>query len=180
MPLGPAEELDVVCNHDAYWDRIAANRDAEVCMVVRRPSGRILTFRKTFYPPGVYRLMTGGIESGEGVLDALMREVAEETGLEVHLSRPLATVRYRGSEGGPARFQTHAFLLQELGGVLGAVDPDEHVEAFREIDPAEMRAIARELEALPDNHSDELEQNWHLWGLFRAVVHRAVADALEA
>src|SRR5437867_8700769 len=31
-------------------------RAHEVFMVFRRPGGDVLTFRKTFYPPGVYRL----------------------------------------------------------------------------------------------------------------------------
>jgi len=40
-------------------------RFAEVCMVGRRPSGRLLLSTKTFYPPGAHRLPTGGIDAGE-------------------------------------------------------------------------------------------------------------------
>jgi len=47
----------------------------EVCLVVCRPNGKLLTFTKTFYPPGVYRLLTGGVEPGESVLDVLRREI---------------------------------------------------------------------------------------------------------
>src|SRR5688572_27653789 len=41
------------------------DRYGEVCMVIRRPNGRLLTAIKTFYPRGAYRLLTGGIHHGE-------------------------------------------------------------------------------------------------------------------
>jgi ADP-ribose pyrophosphatase YjhB (NUDIX family) len=48
-------------------------------------NGRVLlTKRKDF---GVWCLPGGGVDPGESVAQAALREVAEETGLEVHLSR---------------------------------------------------------------------------------------------
>src|ERR1700730_11411247 len=61
------------------------DRYGEVCMVVRRPNGKLLTMIKTFYPKGAYRLTTGGINHGENILDALLRETQEETGLQVEI-----------------------------------------------------------------------------------------------
>src|SRR5689334_16086473 len=95
----------------AYWASETRTRLAEVCMVVRRPGGRLLVCTKTFYPPGVYRLLTGGIDPGESVLAALHREVAEETGLQVAIRRLLAVITYYATEAGagradPARFAT--------------------------------------------------------------------------
>ena len=43
-----------------YLRKVVEKRFAEVCMVVRRASGRLLVFRKPFYPAGVFRLLTGG------------------------------------------------------------------------------------------------------------------------
>ena len=59
------------------------SRFAEVCMVVRRPTGEVLLSIKTFYPRGAYRLPTGGIDKDEPILDAVLRETLEETGLTV-------------------------------------------------------------------------------------------------
>src|SRR5579859_602192 len=70
------------------------DRYGEVCMVIRRKNGRILTMTKTFYPQGAYRLPTGGINHGESIFAALLRETQEETGLEVKVTRFLAIVLY--------------------------------------------------------------------------------------
>src|SRR5260221_385666 len=65
--------------HSMFDPLNRTDRFGEVCMVVRRPDGKLLTMKKTLYPPGAYRLLTGGINHGERVLDALLRETYEET-----------------------------------------------------------------------------------------------------
>ncbi|MGH2373399.1 MAG: NUDIX hydrolase [bacterium] len=155
--------------------------NGEVCIVVRRISGQLLTFRKTFYPPGVFRLLTGGIASGERVLDAVRRESHEETGLQTEVRRLLAVVAYAtGGVDSLSIFYTVAFLLDEVGGILGALDEHEQVEAFRNIEPAELLTIADQLDHLGLGYADELNARWHDWGRFRAVIHRVVWTALES
>lgn len=157
------------------------DRYGEVCMVVRRSDGKLLTAIKTFYPRGAYRLLTGGIHHGEPIFEALLRETAEETSLMVEVNRFLAVLHYR-YEGEaidqPPRFSTFAFLLDEVGGVLGVSDPDERLEEFREIEVEELPALATFLANLAANPSEEIEGRWSDWGQFRAAVHRAVYTAL--
>jgi NAD+ diphosphatase len=161
------------------WDR--RNRRREVCMVVQRPNGKLLTFTKTFYPPGVYRLFTGGVEPNEAVLDAVRREVVEETGLEVAIQRFLALIAYRaeGDVDGPVRMFTYAFLLDELGGSLGALDPAERLAAYGEIDIPDLLTIADQLDNLRDVYSVDFGESWRDWGAFRAIVHRVVWQVLS-
>src|SRR3954454_11677714 len=71
------------------------DRYGEVCMVVRRPNGKLITAKKTFYPAGAFRLLTGGVEHGELIAAALLREVAEETGLDVVVRCFLAVIEYQ-------------------------------------------------------------------------------------
>lgn len=178
-PLHRAVEVDA----RALFDPISmTDRFGEVCMVIRRPNGRLLTAIKTFYPRGAYRLLTGGIQHGEQILPALLRETAEETGLDVEITRFLAHVDYhhQAAPGNAPAFSTFAFLLDETGGTLDCADPDEQLEAFREIAIAELPALADYLDDLPDVDAPEINGRWHTWGRFRAVIHRAVHDALTA
>ncbi len=156
------------------------DRYGEVCMVVRRRSnGHLLTMIKTFYPQDAYRLLTGGINFGENVYDALLRETHEETGLQVDVKRFLAAIAYElNSEHETPVFYTFAFLLDESGGTLGAIDESERVEAFREIEVKDLPALAEHLRHIRHESSRHIGGNWHDWGNFRAVVHEAVYEAL--
>ncbi len=173
-------ERNVQLGTTALWQK--RRRTAEVCMVIRRPSGKYLTFRKTFYPPGIFRLLTGGVEEGEEILAALWREAAEETGLNLEIERLLAFVWFYGTDDadGPHRFLSAAFLLREIGGRLAAIDAEERVDAFAEADVDGLREIARQLQALPDEFTRDFEETWQEWGAYRAAVHHAVIDALSA
>ena len=73
----------------------ADDRIGEVCMVVRRRNGKLITAVKTFYPPDAFRLLTGGVDHGEAIETALLREIAEETGLDVTVRRFLTVIEYR-------------------------------------------------------------------------------------
>jgi len=157
------------------------DRYGEVCMVIRRPNGKLLTAIKTYYPPGCYRLLTGGVDHGENIVDGLLREVDEETGLDVGIRRFLAVIEYRlaAPDAPPISFATFAFLLDESGGVLEVRDLHERHADFREIDPSELLALAAHLAAAPDAFDAEIGGSWRDWGRFRAVVHRTVHGILN-
>jgi 8-oxo-dGTP pyrophosphatase MutT (NUDIX family) len=169
--------------HDGFDDPIRrTDRFGEVLMAVRRPNGKLLVAIKTFYPRGAYRLPTGGIHHGESIHDALVRETKEETGLDTTVRQFLAAIAYRGrsSPTAPPLFHTFAFLLDELGGTLGAIDTEEQIEDWREMAPSEVRAQASVLESLATEGKKSIGGSWSDWGRFRAIAHRAVADALDA
>ncbi|MCS7288084.1 MAG: NUDIX domain-containing protein [Roseiflexus sp.] len=152
---------------------IQSDRYGEVCMVVRRRNGRLLTAIKTFYPAGCFRLLTGGVAHGETIEAALRREVEEETGLQTIIRRFLAVIEYQ-----PYAFATFAFLLDECGGELGSRDAHERLGAFREVDVSELPVLAAALEAAPDQFDDEIRGSWRDWGRFRAITHRVVHEVL--
>jgi 8-oxo-dGTP pyrophosphatase MutT (NUDIX family) len=194
LPVAVQEELNALAsrygqplvqtvNLDAnnYFDPLKRkDRYGEVCMVVRRRDGHLLTAIKTFYPSGAYRLLTGGINHGERVFDALLRETHEETGLQVEVRRFLAAAAYRinASQETPV-FYTFAFLLDEVGGTLGTLDASEHLDSFREIEPSELPAMADFLAHIQHAKSRELDGDLNDWGRFRAVIHRLVWQALS-
>lgn len=177
QPLVRFAQLEVT---ELFDPLSSPDRYGEVCMVVRRPGGHLITAKKTFYPTNAYRLLTGGIHPGEPVLDALLREVHEETGLEVVVDRFLGAVAYHwpGEQASPL-FYTFAFLLDERGGTLETLDPEEHLDYFRAIPPEELL----EREAFFSHVENEVPRSfgitWDAWGRFRAIIHRLVWEALQ-
>jgi ADP-ribose pyrophosphatase YjhB (NUDIX family) len=166
------------------------DRFGEVCMLVRRKNGRLLTARKEYYPPGIHRLLTGGVAHGERIEDALLREVHEETGLQVAVDRFLLVIAYHVQptpaqldagepDAGAICFYTFAFLLNETGGDLQPQDEEEQIEEFREVTTDDLPALAAALKQLPDRHDPQIAGSWKPWGDFRAVVHQLAYAALK-
>lgn len=154
------------------------SRFAEVCMVVRRPSHELLLSIKTFYPRDAYRLPTGGIDKDEPILDAVLRETHEETGLAVEVRRFLAALTYRDGPTGPPVFHTFAFLLDDpTGAPVTPLDLHEQIESYREVPVRELLHVAARLDAIAPDGAPGIP-NWDAWGRFRAHAHRAVHEAL--
>jgi 8-oxo-dGTP pyrophosphatase MutT (NUDIX family) len=156
-----------------YWFRTRQGRSAEVVLVIRRRNGCYLVHTKAFYPPGSYRLMTGGVKPGEEPNSAALREAYEETGLQVVLIRALARIDYMFHyEDETLPFTSYLYLLQEQGGNLAVRDEDEEITGFHEIPLDDLPLLADQLEAL---QGDE----WADWGRFRAPAHRIAYQLLE-
>lgn len=66
---------------------------AAVCALIRK-DGRILSMRRSLSKdaaPGIWEAVSGRIEHGEEPLDAVRREILEETGLETRVDpRPIS------------------------------------------------------------------------------------------
>jgi ADP-ribose pyrophosphatase YjhB (NUDIX family) len=145
-------------------------RRSEVAMAIRRPSGGILLQTKAFYPAGTFRLPTGGIKDGEHVEHALLREVHEESNLEVEIERLVAVIDHAVIDG-KAPFRSYMFLLRETGGTLKVNDPDEQISGWDERDLAGLERAARDLRGL--------DGTWRRWGQFRAVALEVLAGAVR-
>jgi len=193
LPLGPAQRNELEGLSLQYGKTLyveaeiypgfddpvhKTDRVGEVCMVIRRPNGKLLLSIKTIYPRGAYRLPTGGVAPGEPIIAALFRETQEETGLSVRLRRFLAIISYREAGAKAPIFHTFAFLLEETGGTLGVLDPKEQIEEYIEVEPSELPRVADRLASLPETDRGAVG-SWRDWGKFRAVVHRAVHEALS-
>lgn len=177
QPLQQSVELPISKRFDPLSK---TDRYSEVCMVVRRPNGRLITMAKTYYPPRAFRLLTGGINHGETIFDALLRETYEETGLEVRVERFLGAVAYTTPGHDNPIFYTFAFLLDETGGTFGVVDTSEEVGEFREVAPDDLLTVADNLEQSTTSYSSAIDGSWADWGHFRAIIHRLVWQAMHS
>jgi ADP-ribose pyrophosphatase YjhB (NUDIX family) len=176
-PYGPIERrsysLEVGRRNFGDWRReLAEKRRGEVVFVVKRPAGVIL-HTKDFYPPGTYRLPSGGVRWGESVLSALHREAQEEMGLEIiEVERFLGLLEYEFCcEEETMPFVSYVFLVREAGGELAPQDKEERILSFCQVPVAELPAVANSLRAMGEG--------WRDWGEFRAIAHDFVIEVME-
>ena len=175
-PHRVAHSMDVTRpTYDRWTRKISAGPVAcrgEVIMVVVRPNGNVLLHTKSFYPAGVYRLLSGRVLWRAAVEHTLHREVREETSLDVTVQRFLGLVEYQfRSQGQTVPFVSYIFELREVGGELCCQDHGEAITEFREVAVSELTQVAAQLE--------QLEPRWQDWGNFRAVAHHLVQDLLS-
>lgn len=146
-------------------------RRGEVVMVVPDQQGAIWLHTKAFYPVGVYRLMTGGLDAGETPSEALQREVEEETGFKVAIDRCLAVITYQLiSPNVTIPFVSYLFYTTPGHGLPEPTDPGEAISDFRKVKPDELGKVAQHLKSLNGEFKD--------WGIFRAVAHTVAAAEL--
>jgi ADP-ribose pyrophosphatase YjhB (NUDIX family) len=162
------ETLDVEIDAELYTNRFvkANDRRGEVVFAIRGPGGGTLVHRKAFYAEGIFRLPSGGINHGEPVLQALRREVREETGLAIAASHFLGVqdcrMRYNGFS---VRFVSYIFHIHRTVGQL-RIGPGENITEFREVSAGGLAEIAELLRREPPP--------WSGWGRWRALAHDRV------
>ncbi len=147
-----------------------STRIAEVCMVVRNIEGKIYLMRKPFYPVGVFRIHTGGIEKNETILEAFHRELYEETGLREPQPHFAAAISYSVSPDSAPTFFTFVFITNPTEQGLVAHDEKEQIEAMRLIDIQDLPNLADQLAHLGMQYNEELDSDMHSWGIFRSVA----------
>jgi 8-oxo-dGTP diphosphatase len=85
--------------------------------VIKDDHGRLLLIKRGHAPgAGLWSLPGGRIEPGETDTEALVREMREETGLEVEAGRLLGTVRRPGRDGDVLDIRDYAAAI--TGGTL--------------------------------------------------------------
>lgn len=148
------------------------SRRGEVVMIIERTTGNLLLHRKGWYEPGVYRLPTGGIESGEPIEDALARELKEETGLRGGDTRFLGVLTCRlRSQAKAFQFTSFLFHILRPRGHLDIPDSGEDISDIREVPISELPKIAGNLRRTPPPRQG--------WGDWRAVAHEFAYELLQ-
>jgi len=95
-----------------------------VIMIVERDDGRALLARNALFPAGIFSCLSGFVEPGETLEDAVRREVREEVGLVV------GDVDFRGSQPWPFPHQLMVgFGARYVSGEI-TIDENEIAEAY--------------------------------------------------
>ena len=147
----------------------ALDRRGEIAVCLRRANGYFLLHTKDL-SPGFYRLPTGGIFWHEGVIDALHREVREETGLTLRNLLFLAVIGYEMRlHEHVTPFVTYLWYGEEAGGTLTADGVE--VAGFSELPLSSFAWIARRLRTIPAPRE--------AWGAWRAIAHDVALELLS-
>jgi len=136
-------------------------------VAVRRVNGRLQVAlvgdsqRFTWYLP------KGGLSQGETVEETALREVREETGLEVHLVRPLREIEYWfWAKGARIHKKVHYFLMEATGGDFSRRDHENDradwfdlVKALAEMSyENEAEVVRMAAKVLADGSNSECEE----------------------
>ena len=105
-------------------------------------NGLVLIVRRAQPPAhGVYTLPGGGVEVGETLAEAVVREVREETGLEIEPVR-LAGYRQLIARDSAGRVERHFVILPFAARWLkGEVSLNEELAEARWLEPAELSEL---------------------------------------
>ena len=166
------EPVHVTCTLPSLdFPPIRVRRFGEVVMCIRRLDGTFLLHTKASYPGAVMRLPSGGINRGEDLETALLREIQEETSLTVQVREFAALLEYTDDRT-RAAFRSHLFLVDETAGELICNDPGEQITEWGHSATEELAGYADKLRAL--------QPDWYNWGLFRAASLDTLAEYLAA
>jgi 8-oxo-dGTP pyrophosphatase MutT (NUDIX family) len=147
-------------------------RRGEVVIVIPDEEGRVWLHTKDFYPPGIYRLMTGGVKPKEAPDKAFLRETQEETGLQVKIKRCLAVVTYQFQNlETTLPFVSYLFLAKSTPHSPQPADIAENITDFKAVPGPTLLDVAQQLCGIQGDFAD--------WGRFRAVAHELAGRYFE-
>ena len=137
LRLEPGSAVCPACGSSYY-----ANSEPTACAVCVDDEGRILLVRRAHAPfAGYWDLPGGFLEEGEHPLDALRRELREETGLEVEPGRFLGVWMDVYADGDPTAGTPATLNLYWAARVVaGEPEAADDVSELRWFSPAELPA----------------------------------------
>lgn len=175
-PLRHTFDLEATGTILTHRWRKNSDRRAEVIFAIQGPGEQLWLHTKHTYPRPMFRLPSGGIEWDETVVDALFREVEEETKLPVFVQQFVALLTYRFHRNTPiprqstTQFASYLFLLQNING-NPELEGNEEVADFKPILPSQLPQVASDLRNIWGERQS--------WGQWRALAHDVLYDFMR-
>jgi len=160
--------VDITEEYFSHWRKLVIEeneRRGEVALVVRNQAKDILLHTKYFYPKGVFRIPTGGIQFDEGVVDSMLRELREETSFHALSFQFRSLLLYEFKNGAQSLpFASYIFEIEPDGEAPLVSDPGEQISDFKW---APLSGISEVIDGL---HS-LCGSPWQDWGKVRVIPH---------
>ena len=155
-----------------------------VLIAVKGGDGKILTGAKpAFFPPGITRLLGGGVDEGEEVEQAASRELNEELGVVISVDRlvPLAQFNTSAIDKDEREFYNETFLFGvDIG--EAAYRPGDDVKQIVAASKEELNALATAYGELPPSlwyRGSEGDFSWHDYGKLYSIIHRTASNLIN-
>ncbi len=161
------------------------HRKRHTLIAVKDSNGNILTGAKPlFFPPGITRLLGGGIDDGEDVESATVRELHEELGVAVKADQLslLAKFNVHATDQAGKTFDNETYLYGINIGDM-AYRPGDDVKQIVALSQDELYELAEAFENLSANlwyRGEEGDFSWKDYGKLYSKIHRVVADKMSA
>lgn len=140
----------------------------------------LLGAKPDFYPPGIVRLLGGGVDEGENIKDAACRELLEETGVAVHKDKIHIKTKFsiRAIDCDGNAYNNDTYLV--CANIESTpVNPGDDVKQI-------IKYKSQDLERLIDNYrrlspslwykGAEGEFSWYDYAQVYAVIHNKVLE----
>lgn len=140
----------------------------------------LLGAKPDFYPPGIVRLLGGGVDEGENIENAARRELLEETGVNIHKDRMCIKTKFniQAVDLGGNTYNSDTYLVY-ANIESASVNPGDDVKQI-------VKYKSQDLERLVDNYRKlspslwykgaEGEFSWYDYAQVYAVIHNKVLE----
>lgn len=151
----------------SYRWRKESDRRAEVVFAIQGSNQKLWMHHKKHYPDHLSRLPSGGVGWHEGIYDALLREIDEETGLAVQIQRFVGLLEYHFHHNGSTRkFASYIFHVRSRE---SPIIPDTgEIYAFRAIRPSQLLQLSADMRNMLGDRRG--------WGQWRSLAHDVLYD----
>lgn len=154
-------------------------RDRSVLILIKNSKDKYLFGVKKFYPNEIKRMIGGGVDKDEEVLEAAAREIQEELGISVLQSELQSLLEFNitGKYKGEV-FKTSIFTCYlDIGDKT--YNPGDDVSAVAEFTRVECQKIAEEMAKVSETSFFENGENSFSWADYGKVYGFVLKESLS-
>lgn len=160
-------------------------REQCTLVAVENEAGKILIGAKPyFFPPTIARMLGGGVDEGEAVEKAVVRELSEELGVTLKKEdfSPLITFDTYATDDEGNKFHNQTFVyLAKIGNQKYQAGDD--VKSIIELTVDELYELGEQYGELPETlwyKGPEGEFCWADYGKMYAPIHKMTAEKIKS